>query len=286
MNYQTLSSQVQFSILDELLYECLSSLLETTNFVQACISDLINFQYYNKKRDISTKYKWEEAISYCLIFLQKPTIDNLKLCSLDRGYTLPIIIDFINKTKKYPKYTAKSFAFKKKRYTKYAHKLKHIENKVHAKQDIYQVVLNTKYIFDIICEHKACMIEAYKLYYMKVAHNGARCIDLPIDVEELIQNFYFATSKAIDHYDLSKGAFKSYLDTWLKKMLHGGNHFYGSAYDTKGNKNLNHLYMPLDELNHHTPTTEAKLISDNEQEILTKIIKLLDPNNITKLIDI
>lgn len=281
--YTNLSSQTLFSTLDDLIYTALSTLMDTTTFVEQRITDLVNFQYYNKRRDVSTKYKWGDAIHYCLEFVRNPTEENLRDCYLDRGYLIPILSDFLEKTNKYSIYYIRGLKNKQRYFTKYNFYIESMHNQVGAKQELFQTILQVKYLLSLITEHKHLMIEAYKLYYMKIAHMGAKSIPLPIDIEELIQNYYLATSKAIDHFDLSKGAFKSYLDQWLKKVLHSGSHFYGSAYNTANTKNLNHLYVPIDSIQdrpgHESP--EQALLKRDENIELKTIVKMFDPDGIT-----
>ena len=148
--YTNLSSQTLFSTLDDLIYTALSTMMDTTSYVEQCITDLTNFQYYNKRRDVSTKYKWSEAIHYCLEFIHNPTEQNLKDCHLDRGYLIPIITDFLEKTDKYLLYSSKGLKSSKRYFTKYLFYIENIHTTVCAKTDLVQTILQTQYLFSLL----------------------------------------------------------------------------------------------------------------------------------------
>jgi DNA-directed RNA polymerase specialized sigma24 family protein len=83
--------------------------------------------------------------------------------------------------------------------------------------------------------------------------------------DDLSQDFYLAANRAIDHYSSDKGAFKSYLDLWIKKV--------------KCHETIKYVSLEEDMLADLTDDVEPYDIvnSEMEKKLIYELIALVDP---------
>lgn len=270
--YMNISSPQLFTILDDMIFLALETISRKTDYIKMCMADLVNYQFYHKKRKISNAYSWADSISFGIAYLQNPDAEYLRSCKLDRGFLISMLEGFLEETAAYERAYIKhlrdpSVVVPDLRFTS---------------EDILCEIGGVRYLHGQILEHKHKMVDAYDKYMKRCAHRDAASIPLPIDVSDLIQNYFLVANKAIDHFDLDKGAFKSYLDIWLKKMLHSGNHFYGSSYKVPTGVKANHLSVNLETLveTDGIAGTEQQILDSQIHEDIRFIIQLVDPDGL------
>lgn len=145
-----------------------------------------------------------------------------------------------------------------------------------------QLISHVRYLYGQLQELRHSILGSYRAYIYKVARYDAEAHALPTDMEDMAQNYFLAADKAMNHFNIQKGAFKSYLDVWIKKARNSGNHFYGSAYRVPSGIKANHLYVPLSELHDAEPddddhTPQALYERYDEVNLVRRLASLVDP---------
>lgn len=282
MEDKVYSSPQLFGALDDMIYSGVNALLQKTQLVQYYVSQLLNYQNTYKKRRVSYEHGWLDGISALARFLHTGTLEDFKAISLDRGFILAMFDDFLCRTEGYEDLYWQCFEKRKLYYTRYGLQLHLYHASVYLVKgrDMIQLVRQIQYLRQQVSRLKSKMLMDFSDYIARKANRDARSINLPIDVQDLCQNYYMAANKAIDHFNLDRGAFKSYLDVWLKKGLHSGTHFYGSAYSIPSGAKANHLYVPLDSIpeeEHHVAASPFHIVNEAQQDALIyQLAKLVD----------
>lgn len=275
------SSPQLFGALDDALALALEPLIQSTNVVNAQVVQLLNFQNTYKKRRVSTRFTWSECMTRMIQYLEKPSIESFQNIHMDRGYAIAIIDEFLDTVDGYEEIYWKSFTNQRKYFTEWGLRLSQYHQAVGLRdRDMIQLVSHVHYGRNCISALKDRVLADYSLYICKCAHRDRKSLNVPIDIDDLIQNYYLAMNKAIDHFDISKGAFKSYLDIWLKKFLHNGHHFYGSAYAVPSGVEANHLYLPIDDIDesqHGAAESPFDIVNGVEQQkLVLTLARLVD----------
>lgn len=278
-----LSSAQWFNQLDNIIYDAFAHLLEQTNIVEHYVSQLILYQNHHKKRKVSTVLNWDEFISRAIHFLGHPCIENFKKLSLDRSFSLSMLHNFQNLTSRYEAEHTTAFRSVKLRLTLTGLVLDRYHRIVGSKRhDILSLVYHVRAAFTACLQVKHEILRNYEAYLNKTAFYDYQNSLLPIDLEDLRQNYWVAANKAVDHFDLNKGSFKSYLDVWVKKARNQPTHFLGSAYSIPSGVQANHLYVPIDDtvaetVLDETPSAFDIVAQNQESEILLALARLVDP---------
>lgn len=264
------SSQQIFVVFDDLIDCAIYYLIDRTYFVENCISQFINYQYYNKKRNVSLDCKWRDNIDHMCEFLLTPSIKVYKDINLDRSFSCAILNEFQYLTRSYIKDLTTSI--------KRGDSMDVVNGRVFVRKgkDVLQLVSHVNYIIDQIKELKSIIYDNYADYLRKSAEYHVRTTKLFVDKDDLVQEYYIALDKAINHFNINKGTFKSYLDIWVKKMRNSGNHTYGNAYRTPNG--YMEFTTDIEQFNNisdnHDPMNE--LINSKEYEKLLRSIKQID----------
>lgn len=272
------SSAQWFSVLDSILYSGINHLLQTTTFVQEHVAQLINYQHIHKKRAVSNGLNWRESISLYINFIASPTIENFESLQLDRNLTMQILQGFISNLTQYDDVIVSGF---KKSY--------HIDLRNYHKSvsattaDLYGVYQHVKFCVSQFLELKNILLSHYVLYIEKMANYDSRNSKFVTDPEEIRQNYFLAFNKAVDHFNLSKGAFKSYLDIWITKYRNHHTNYYGTAYIVPSGSEIHSMSVELnDEIMESEDmccSTSIDIVNEQQQRrLIYELAKLVDPN--------
>ena len=204
---EVFSSQQWFSALDGFMEEAFRHILEKTNIMHDYISQLMLFQLENKKRRVSLKHKWRDAINAMAAFISSPSLDALRELSLDRGYSEAMLRDFAKRTKGYES-AYEDYLRSPMIYGDAAERLAAMHKDVLMREgrDMLQCVLGVNEMLALATETRNMLIGNYLAYLAKTSKDS-----------DLAQDYYLTANKAINHFNASKGTFKSYLDIWMKK---------------------------------------------------------------------
>ena len=222
-------------------------------------------------------------MSVAIHFLGDPTIENFKKLSLDRGFSLAMLLNFQVLTQGYDTLYTEVFRNTKLRLTLLGHTLDLYHKTVGSKTpDILNLIYHIRAAYQSCLQVKHAILANYSAYLNKTAFYDFQNSILPLELDDLKQNYWVASNKAVDHYDLNKGSFKSYLDVWIKKARNQPTHFLGSAYTVPSGVQANHLYIPLDDTVVDTILDEAPsafdlVAADQESNLLRALAYLVDP---------
>ena len=269
------SSQQWFHVLDTLIEIILEPLIEHTHLIEYYVSQLLVFQHTNKRKGVSYKYKWQEALSLLASFLSKPTIDKLSDIKLDRGFTQSMAFNFLDLTKEYETTFFQCFnaPFDARVLQEYE-KLEDYHNRVKLKQkkDMLQLTYHVKHLFnEYLSVRDQILLNYYQYISDKAAYDANYVYKYSgVNKEDLHQNYYLAASKAINHYNKDKGTFKPYLDFWLMKarLTKKGSHFVPDWSKTE----LDESFLPPE-----TFISELEQKMNSRSEFYKQIAFTIDP---------
>jgi hypothetical protein len=282
-------------LLDTLLFRALAPIIETTDFFDRVLANVIGWAATNPRRKLSAlpRARFNTlAMAYLASSDPKMKIRIVKKLKLERN-----IIFF----------TLAKFADLSKDLTAEAppHSLVRQLSVTHPDQLWFAVRLSL-YWFNQASKFKNMMIEKYlrlvvnetMMYYNQQKKNNPH---LKFDLDDIAQNFALAVSKAIDKCDADQGVLTTYVQNWIKDAKNASNfrHEYGIAYsipasrrralaesDDLGSKHINiSVHIDSDEL------TGLESDSNLEQELLRKdtiktvrqLAKHADPDGISRL---
>ena len=209
------SSYQWFSLLDGFLEHAVREMIDSTRMVEHYVSQMMFFQLSNKKRHVSLVHDWRTTIGKMSVFVSDPSWPRFKEINLDRGYQQAMLGDFVASAngyeRKYDEYMKSSYL---DMMTKHAKEIDDYHRLlcIRGKRDLYQCVASVRYFYECIKAFKNMLIGNYLGYLGKTAGKAG---EYGMD---LAQEYYAAANKAIDHYNPSKGTFKSYLDIWIRKV--------------------------------------------------------------------
>ena len=273
------SSYQWFQVLDTLAELILEAILENSSMLEYYAGQLLVFQHTHKRKAISLEHKWRASLSKLTSFIARPSMELFLDINLDRGYTQSMIFNFLTLMEGYPQTVQRCFVKPlKKRSLNLYDELDSYHARIGAKhkRDILQVVLHISYLFrEYLKIRDQIMMNYYAYISNKATYETSKYgVTTSYDKEDLHQNYYMATNRAINHFNKDKGTFKSYLDLWLKKVFLQGFHSWN-----KGNPaDLNESSFML--LNSEQSWASEKL---TEQPPLTKeqlstLAGMLDPS--------
>ena len=275
------SSEQYFNTLDQLLLAAISPLITETNTVKDYIVSIMRYQKQYKRRKISLTYDWKEINCFLAKFLESPTINNFNNIKLDRGYIIFILQDFLSKTKGYHENYLLTFN-QENGYNK----LTSIESNIlkNKRNDLLFIINHVKFHLEEVYKFKGFILDKFQNYLYSNATKEVNNSPLDIDSDDLIQLYYLALDKAINHFYSGKGAFKTYLDLWMKKASNSSTIYNGSAYNVPSGVNENHLYVNIDSLNineltenHQDDSLYQKQLVDSKLVLIKDLANVIDP---------
>ncbi len=211
------SSQQLIQVLDDLIIRTITPIIETTNYVDQVISNLITWYSENSRRKISIIPKDK----LLLLFMMYLATDDprlklrvLKRCRLERSIFFTIIDNWLSIVKGYPALTEE---LTKKKSKLIFNQIKQIESKVAytGKNDLYSAIPTVSFWYKQSLDFKNQILQKYMRLVVKNSQAYYAYSSNLIELDDLTQNLIMAVSKAIDKYDVSKGVLTSYIKNWL-----------------------------------------------------------------------
>lgn len=280
------SSDQWFAVLDTILDMALTVLVDRTAIAEYCVSQLVVYQYDNKRRGISLRYKWDDAVDLMLGFLADPTSDRFRAMALDRAYAQGIMSEFLRTLQGYCATHLAAVRDPAERMAVHQHVLSEYHNAVGLKagRDLQQTIRCVEVLDRAASDLRNRLIATYDEYIASTARRDAESHPLNVSVVDTHQMYYLAAIKAVNHFNRDRGSFKSYLDTWIKKARNSRDHVIGSAYAPPSGVRTNHLYVPLDSVQENDMEADvaperSKLEDGNGEwlETLGDLAALADP---------
>lgn len=270
------SSVQWFTALDSLIYSAVDVLLQRTTFVQEHLSTLVNYQLMYKRRGVSTKLKWEATLATLIEVIANPTIENYKQLYLDRGYSIYLLSEFLRLSQGYTQLNVSGF-----RLAFHLDLCYYIKTLNATTDDLYGVIQHVDYTYKNIVELRNMLLSYYILYIEKTANYDAKNAKFITDVEEIKQNYFLAFNKAVDHFNVDKGAFKSYLDVWITKYRNHHSNYYGTAFKVPSGSGIYSMSEELDiekvDSEVFTSNCIDSVNTENTMDFYRRLARLVDP---------
>lgn len=269
------TSSQYIQVLDSLIYKAIEQILETTNLGDVFISSLMVWYSESSKRRISAIKKPRLQLLF-LMFLKAETpkekLKWLKRCRLERNLLYQLIESYLSYAK-----VLNSLLFNLIRDDTpsdrilIARMLKAIQSIPDSSTDIFCSLNSVQFWYDGASRFKGQLLEKYTRLVAVQAQQAYVELNFTVQLDDLLQNFMVAAAKAIDKYDLNKGALTSYIKIWLKAARTT------SFIENSGMQNQEH-FVPLDE----SETTDTDNPHERKQTIdhVRQIAKLLDPSGV------
>ena len=273
------SSYQWFQVLDTMAELILETILENSSMLEYYAGQLMVFQHTHKRKAVSLEHKWRAALSKLTSFIAQPSMDLFLDINLDRGYTQSMIFNFLALMEGYPQTFQQCFTkpIKKRSLNLYV-ELDSYHARIGAKhnRDMLQVVLHINYMFkEYLKIRDQIMMNYYAYISNKATYETSKYgVTTSYDREDLHQNYYMATNRAINHFNKDKGTFKSYLDLWLKKVLLQGFHSWNKGNPAELNESSFMILNNQESWSSQKLTDQPLLTKDQ----LTKLAGMLDPS--------
>lgn len=280
--------------LDELLYRAVYPIIENTSFMDTFLANVIPWIYYEGRRKISP-LKRERVMTLLLFYLvsndsgEKKKI--LRKLSIERNLIIDAVTLFLSITDKYVKCVnqyPKATEFQRYRLSaEMAQTLRIVgaNNSV----DLYLVNRDIRVWLQYTLEFKNQIQEKYIRHALMLANAHIKSTNSQIDLDDLIQNFLMAISKAIDKCSANHGTLTTYINHWLRNAVTSGKsiHEYGIAYRIPSLEKRRHvagkainsnISIPLDALADVAVSgPESHVIRMSEIQRLRLLAKFADP---------
>lgn len=271
MAARILSDPQWFGILDRLLNSAIETLILDTRMTDHYVSQLVNYQLAHKKRHVGGDTVWTNNISRMLSFLSAPSIETFEAIGFDRGYVFNMLKDFLGLVDGYEAEYERAF------HANTVADLNSFNRRIGASRDPLLTIQTVRVYLQAAREVKHGIIAQYDQRVESAAVFDAKHHPLVSDSKDLRQGYYLAANRAVDHFNVQKGAFKTYLDQWIKKSRNGDHHHYGSAFQVPAGATANHLYVPLDGVDGVVESAFDLVNSMGETQRLLDLIAMVDP---------
>ncbi len=283
-------------VLDSLLIRAVTPIIENTTYMDTIISVTMSWYTDNPRRKISVIGR-DKTFSLMFLYLTarstKAKIKILVQLRLERNILFSAIYLFLKQASPYRDLVIQKIKeidlLKKSRLES---QLSDIKNALGASDNLYPSLSSISFWVNQAVNFKNMLIEKY----MRHIFNKARLFQIQsnysVDLEDLVQNFVLATSKAIDKVDADQGTLTSYIDHWLKNACYNSSfkHEYGIAYNipqsfkvkiAKGECPDYNLAITLSDESlsniAHTDTDGEFLDKTEEQKLVRRLAKAADP---------
>jgi hypothetical protein len=123
-------------------------------------------------------------------------------------------------------------------------------------KDLWVAVRDVSYWLGKAHEMKSRIMEKYLRFTLTMANSYYKNSHTSIDLDDLIQNFTLAVSKAIDKCSVNQGTLTSYIQQWMRSAQNSSasGHEYGIAYSVPQASRKSFLdgrspniYVPIDD---------------------------------------
>lgn len=278
------SSSQYVSVLDTMLLNAISPILQCCNFADSYVSGVLHHTAANGRRKVSNSGRFN-FLARAMLFLSVPSQKKTPVyrsLRLERNITFIIVKDFLDECENY-------YDFKSKEVRE---KTLEIEHRIgyFGGADLSSAIRATKYWFTAYCNFRNAVLEKYMRLITLQAQKFYQQNNSNIDLDDLLQNYILFASKAIDKFDHRQGTLTSYILNWLNHARNvTASHENGTAFVLPPNKRractVNNIGVPLDdssvkeiEVDSITTVEDAASI-----ERVRRLARLADPHGYARL---
>lgn len=299
------SSNQLMNVLDDILGYGLRVLIENTNFIDMMSMSCLTWYSGNSRRKISSlpKPKVMYYLALYPVLNQRQKIKILTRLRLERNIRFFLLETFLTKAEEYVKLEVEACK------TKDLMKKSVLLERMHVLQSgtgvqgsMSAVYHQVKFWHQLAVKFRNQIMEKYMRHTVMRANAFYNSSPELKDLQDVIQNFQFALSKAIHKFDQRKGTLTSYVNFWLRNAQNptgGLTHEYGIAYTIPASVKRGHasgtsthpvnifatidddasaLEVPCDTLN-----PEQSIERDSEINRVRKLAKIADPVGCARL---
>lgn len=217
------SSGQLIDVMDQLILHALRPILESSNWMNSYMGNIIGWYSNNNKRKISKVGK-PKLLTLMTTFLFLPTVEEklecISLMRLERSFLFSALADWTKMAQGYAsayvRYEAsgRQLIAEEKRLQVYSQQL----GLQPSSRDHYGAVLDCLFWEKQATAFKSQIMEKYYRSMIMEAKNVYVSTDHRISLDDLIQDMTIITSKAIDKYDATKGTLTTYIEWWWKAV--------------------------------------------------------------------
>ena len=269
---EVFSSDQWFAVLDSFLAMAVEDMLRQTHMVEHYVVQLMLFQTNNKKRHVSIEHNWSDALDKMAFFLFSPNIESFGDMLLDRGYVQAMLKDFLSVTKGYGKRHVDLAA---QPYDQLfgAGQVDSLGLRYHRPTllkdggNLMQCVMHVQFMYKCILDFKGMLVGNYMKYMRKASRKSTT-----IKHDDLMQEYFLAANKAINHFHPKRGTFKAYQDVWMRKIY--------LRNVPGGDADNQFMEMPLDDLGEQTVSDDLNDVVNEKSSIgeIRRMAEMIDPN--------
>jgi len=212
------SSAQYMEVWDALLYNALDPILKCSNIADIILSDVLHFYTENHRRKVSSLSK-EDTFTSLFLFLVAPQdqkLKRLKAIRLERSILRLIISTFLDKTDCYQELHVAA--------TQYPNRLQpttligQIERSIafNKEEDLFLAINTVKFWYSQANEFKNQLLEKYTRLIVTTSQSFYDTNNSKMSLDDIIQNLFLFSSKALDKYDSGKGTLTPYVKSWMK----------------------------------------------------------------------
>lgn len=284
-----------------MIMKYMKPIIKNTNYIDLYFASLIEWLSEGRNRKISREHS-NILLSRMVLFIAETNWKNklylFKKCKLERSIphyiasdflkdSLPIIQTTIDLTKT-NNLAKRSILLEKKSL---------LEQRCFSTGDLWATFQTVDFWYKEAVNFKNMLIEKYMRHIVNKAGKYYRAKSNRIDLDDVVQNFSLATSKAIDKFDSRKGTLTSYIELWMRnaESYSFDSHEYGIAFSIPSNKkkgaaldskNIN-IYVPLEEKETTVVYNEEEDVENHLEELdeidkVRKLAKYADPIGIAR----
>lgn len=247
------------SVLDQLLWKSLWPIINTTDYFDRVLANIIGWSATNPRRKLSSLPK-ERFNTYVIAYLSaddpKTKYRILKKMRIERNILFYVISRFLDLTKDMPGLRPTQSLVNK--LGVFSHErlwFSYRESDYwHSQALSFKGMIMEKYM-------RFVMMEAQQFYKQQKQHNP----HLNFDVDDIAQNFILAVNKAIDKCDAQQGTLTSYIQNWIK--------------DAKGNPQLRGEYG----IAYTIPASQRRALAKDPKNNAVNISVSIDSSDLLQL---
>lgn len=212
------SSAQYMEVWDALIYNALEPILKCSNLADIILSDVLHFYTENHRRKVSSLSK-EDTFTTLFLFLVSPQdqkLKRLKAIRLERSILRLIITTFLEKTDCYQELHVVATQFPNKKQPQLL--IDSMEKSIgfNKDEDLFLSINTVKFWHEQAAEFKNQLLEKYTRLIVTSSQAFYDSNNSKMHLDDIIQNLFLFSSKALDKYDSGKGTLTPYIQSWMK----------------------------------------------------------------------
>jgi hypothetical protein len=218
----SLASHQYIQILDKLLFRAIKPILESSNYLDSIVATLILGYTENVKRKISRVPKTRLLLILMLFLASDKPSDKLRLLKrarLERSILIMAIDNWLKALASYRELV--SLSLTEDTYYAVIHQLE-LGIQRRPETDLFSAIAHTEFWFEQALDFRTQILEKFMRLVTKEA-NVFRQYNPNVNLDDVVQIFGLAITKAVDKYDMNEGALASHIQQWLKNAKNRAN---------------------------------------------------------------